>query len=118
MSLDQFLIHTCTIENAKDGGTDAHNNSVEAWDTPIENVICRLVEKREKIWKDERADSAVQTTYQLILSADADLRERAKISKVTLEDATVMSQKFTVTEILARRKKSLHHKTALLEKIS
>ena len=117
MSYEAHLIHTCTIENVIEDGLDAHHNKVFAWDTPVENVPCRLVEKRERGWKDERTASSVETTYQLLLLADTPLLERGRVSAIVLEDGSVLDQKFTVREFLARRGRVLLHKTALLEQV-
>jgi|CXWL01.1.fsa_nt_gi hypothetical protein len=118
MSLDTLLIHTCSIRNAAPGGLDAHNNEAPAFDPLIRGTRCRLVEKRERIWSDERGENTVKTVYLLIVGAGADLREHAEVTEVTLEDASVMAGMFVVTEILTRRRMVAHHKTAMLEKVS
>lgn len=118
MSLDSHLIHTCTIENQIAGAVNAYNNEAKAYDAPIVEVRCRLVEKREHIWSTERQEGVVQTVYLLLVGASVDLDERAKISKVTLEDGTIVRDTFAVTEVLAHRSRSAHHKTAMLTRIS
>ena len=118
MSLDGHLIHTCTIENPTSGGVNAYNNEVKAFDAPLKDVRCRLVEQREHVWSTERQESVVITVYKLLVGASVYLDERTKISKVTLEDGTIISDTFKVTELLAHRSRNLHHQTAILERIS
>jgi hypothetical protein len=118
MSLDAHLIHTCTIENPISGSVNAYNNAVPAFGAPVENVRCRLVESRERVWSTERQESAMQTVYKLLVGASVNLNERARISKVTLEDGAIVRDTFNVTEVLMRRRRSAHHQTAVLERIS
>ena len=118
MSLDSHLIHTCTIENPVSGGVNAYNNAVKAFDAPATDVRCRLVEQRERVWSTERQEGAVQTVYKLLVGASVNLNERAMVSKVTLDDGTIIRDTFAVTEVLAHRSRSTHHQTAMLERIS
>lgn len=118
MSLAAHLIHTCTIENQISGSVNAYNNKVDAFDAPLTDVRCRLVEQRKPVWSDERQESVVQTIIKLLVGASVTLNDRAKISKVTLEDGTIIRDTFHVTEVLMRRARSAHHQTAILERIS
>lgn len=118
MSFDDHLIHTCTIENPAAGSAHVYNNPAKAYGTPVTGVRCRLVEDRERVWSDEQQASTIQSVYKLLVRGDVTLSERAKISLVTLEDATTMSDTFVVTEVLHRRGRNSHHKTAMLERIS
>jgi len=118
MSLDNHLIHTCTIENRLESTTNVYNNAVEGYDTPITDVRCRLVESEETVQTDEVTEGVVKTVYKLIVRKDIDLQEKAKISSVTLEDGTVITDTFRVEKVLHRRGRSAHHKTATLERIS
>jgi hypothetical protein len=97
---------------------NAYNNAVKAFDAPLLNVRCRLVEQRENVWSSELQEAVVQTVYKLLVDASVYLDERSKISKVTLENGTVVSDTFKVTEVLVHRSKSAHHQTAMLERIS
>jgi len=119
MSLDAFLIHTCTIENPTSGSVNAYNNAAKAYDAPIADVPCRLIVQRERVWNTERQESVVQTTYKLMVMPGVTLDSRAKISKVTYEDGQIVRDTFVVTEMLPRRSaRSAHHKTAILERVS
>jgi hypothetical protein len=118
MSFDALLIHTCTIEPAKAGTLGAHGNKTPAWDTPVQNVRCRLVEARERVWSDERGESVIQSVYKLYTMADSALGERARVTKITLEDGTTVNDTFVVTELFVRRGRNSHHKMATMERIS
>lgn len=118
MSLDNLLIHTCTIENPAAGATNVYNNPSRAYAAAVTGVRCRLVEDRERVWNDELQESMIQSVYKLMVKGDVTLNERAKISLVTLEDATTISDTFRVTEVLHRRGRNSHHQTAVLERIS
>ena len=118
MSLDSHLIHTCTIENQIAGSVNAYNNENKTYDAPIADVRCRLVESRERAWITERQESVTETVYLLMVGGSVNLNERAKISKVTLEDGTIIRDMFSVSEVLIHRSRNSHHKTAILERIS
>lgn len=113
-----MLIHTCTIENPAAGSTNVYGNKVPAFTTPVTGVRCRLVEDRERVWSDERQEGTIQSVYKLMVRGDVTINERAKISLVTLEDASTVSDTFVVTEVLHRRGRNSHHKTAVLERVS
>ena len=118
MSLDSQLIHMCVIENPTVGSTNAYNNAVPAYALPLENVRCRLIEDQELVKTDEVSEGYVKSVYKLMVLGNVDLQEKAKISSVTLEDGTVISDKFEVASLLVRRGRQAHHKTATLERIS
>jgi hypothetical protein len=121
MSFDQLLMHTCTIQNPRktDGKTlNAYNNVKPAFDAPLENVRCRLVESRVRVWSDDHQEAMVQSVYKLMVPADTVLDKRAEISLITLEDGMLIRDKFVVTELYTRRARSARHMTAILERIS
>lgn len=118
MSLDSLLIHTCTIENPAAGPLNALNNAKKGYATPLENVRCRLIENREVVRTDEVTEGVIQSVYTLIVPGNVDLKEKGKVSKVTLEDGTELSDVFEVGMVLHRRGRNSHHKSATLERIS
>lgn len=121
MSLDALLIHTCTIENRVESSTTIYNNAVEAYATPITNVRCRLIEGNEPTQNDLHTNAitegVVKKVYRLLINSSVDLQEKAKISSVTFEDGTVITDIFSVVQVLNRRSRHPHHKTATLERI-
>jgi hypothetical protein len=118
MSLDSFLLHTCTIEPAASGTVNVYNNPAKAYGTPVTGVRCRLVEEREKVWMDDIQQSVIQSVYKLFVKGDVAIGERSKISLVTLEDGSTISDTFVVTELYVRRGRNSHHKMATLERVS
>lgn len=118
MSFDSHLIHTCTIEPAASGAVNVYNNPAKSYGTAVTGVRCRLVEKREKIWSNERQESIVQTVYMLLVGRAEVISEKSKISLVTLEDGSTISDVFVVTELFIRRGRNARHKTAMLERLS
>lgn len=118
MSFDSLLIHTCTIEPATSGTTNAYNNVSKAYGTAVTGVKCRLIESRERVWSEERQENLIQTVYTLLLNYDAVISEKSKISLVTLEDGTTISDTFTVVELFVRRGRNSRHKMAKLERVS
>ena len=118
MSLDALLIHTCTIENPSTGRLNAYKNAKEAYALPLEGVRCRLIESRELVDSDETTEKIVKSEYMLMVAGEVDLQDKARISLVTLEDETTISDTFRVMSVLHRRGRNSHHKSALLERIS
>lgn len=118
MSLDSMLIHRCTIENPTAGSQNVYNNASKAYATAITDVHCRLIENKELVERDEVTEGYIKTTYTLMVLKSVDLREKAKISSVTLEDGSVISDVFEVNDVIERRGRNSHHKTAMLERIS
>ena len=118
MSLDSHLIHTCTIENPAAGSVNVYNNASKGYAAPITGVRCRLVEDRELVRSDEVSESYIQSIYRLMVRGDVNLQEKAKISSLTLEDGSVINDTFQVIDLLIRRGRNAHHKTATLERIS
>lgn len=118
MSYDALLIHTCTIEPAASGTVNAYNNQARAYGTPVTGVRCRLIESRERVLSTERQESVIETVYTLLLLFDAPITERSRISLVTLEDSTALSDKFDVTELFVRRGRNSRHKMAKLARVS
>ena len=118
MSLDNHLIHTCSIQNPAAGSSNVYNNASKAYAAAITGVHCRLVETRELITGDEVTARVITSVYQLMVRADVNLQENAKISSLTLEDGTVIGDTFRVIDLLIRRGRNAHHKTATLERLS
>lgn len=123
MSYEGLLIHTCTIENPIEGTINAYGNEIPQYDNPVTGVPCRLVENtegwtRERVLSDERQESVVQSMYKLLIGGEENLQERARITRVTLEDGINLDDTFVVTLLVVRRGKVARLKTAMLERIS
>jgi hypothetical protein len=118
MSFDNLLIHTCTIEPAVSGSVNVYNNPAKAFGVAVTGVRCRLVEARERVWNDERQESVIQSIYKLMVGHETVIGERDRISLVTLEDGSAVSDVFVVTELFVRRGRNARHKMATLERVS
>mgnify|MGYP000321372952 CR=1 FL=1 len=105
MALTDHFIHRCTIQRAT-MTLDEYNNAKPAWANVATAVACRLVEKEERRFTNERAEDAISTKYKLMLAANADVLER---DRVIVEGRT-----FTVEALLRRNARAAHHVTALL----
>ena len=118
MSFDSHLIHTCTIERAYQSGTNVHGLDSDRYSVIAFSQACRLVVNQERIGISERAERPVVTVYKLLLPANANIAQKDRITAVTLEDGTVMSDKFVVEAILPRRGRTLRHVSVSLEKVA
>ena len=116
MSFSSWLIHTCQVERAT-VHLGAYQNAKETWAGVGTDMPCRLVEKQARVVVNERVESTVTTTYSLLVGPEVDVRERDRISRVTLEDGAIVPDTFVVTGILARRGSVLHHRTAMLSRV-
>ena len=108
MSLDSHLIHTADLQRGTEHA-DPYGNATRTW-YDVASVPCRLVEKRERVWSDERAEALVVTAYLLLVPADTDVAERDRV----IVDSTT----FTITAVLARNARAAHHKSLSLEVVS
>lgn len=108
MALDAWLSQDVQIQRGTTN-QDAYNNAALSW-YDVALVPGRLVEKRQRIWNDERAESAVVTNYLLLVPASADVQERDR--------AQVGDTTYTVTGILTRGARAAHHLSLTLERVA
>ncbi len=107
MALDAWLSSSVTIQRPSET-TDAYGNATRAYAT-VDSGYGRLVEKRQRIWSDERAESLVVTTPLLLVPPDMDVleRDRAIVDGVT----------FVITSLLVRNARAAHHKSMAVERV-
>ena len=114
MSLGSNLIHTCTVlrdGDSKDAYGNRHGMPVEIdWKVP-----CRLVEKTQRVVVGEGASGAYITTYLLLSLPDSVIQEGDKVTRIVLEDRTIINRIFRVTSLVDRHTWRAHHKSAALE---
>jgi len=103
-----MLIQTAAVQRPT-ATLDPYGNAVNTW-SDVDSVPCRLVAKRQRIWSDERAESATVTSLTLLLPAGADAQER---DRVEVDGAT-----YVVTGLLRRNAQAPHHKSLTLERVS
>lgn|GEM_PF-2433081 len=108
MGLDSWLGQDAQVQRTTQR-LDPYGNAVLDW-ADVDSVPCRLVEKRERVWSSERAESLVATVYLLLVPASADVQERDRV----IVDSTT----YTVTAVLARNARATHHKSLTLEVVS
>jgi hypothetical protein len=116
MGIEAWLIHTCVVENPTEGGEDRYGNVVPGYEEGVPTV-CRLVEEQERAWVDVLAQSVTVTIYKMLLPPDVEVKERARISEVVLEDGTEVDGVFFVKAVLARRGRGLQLQTVTLERV-
>ena len=108
MGLDSHLIHTATVQRATQTADPYGNGRLSWYDVAV--TPCRLVEKAERIWTDERAEWAVHTVYLLLVPAGCEVAERDRVE--------VDSVTYSVTACLNRSSRFVHHKSLALERVS
>ena len=108
MSFDAHLIHTATIQRGN-AALDSYGNATYTWEDLVD-TFCRLVEKTERVWISERAESAVVTRYVLLVPATTDVAER---DRVVVDGVT-----YEVEHMLRRNARALYHKSLQLSKVS
>lgn len=118
MSIDEHLIHTCTIERPYRARTNAHGLGDDLYKTIAETQACRMVIKDQRMAASQTAEQPVVTLYLLLLPANADLAQGDRITAVTFETGQTMVDGFRVTAILPRRARSQRHISAKLERVS
>ena len=117
MSIEAFFPHFALIERATETGTDAYNNPIYQWDAVGIDIPCRLVEKRERVERDETAAAMVVTTYKLLLPQVTDINERDRVT-VTLEGGTWLGAYICGSVLRRTAMRGRHHLSVDLEAIS
>lgn len=108
MGLDSWLSQNGQIQRGTET-LDAYGNaSLSYYD--VDYVPGRFVEKRQRIWSDERAESIVVTNYLWLMPAGRDVQVR---DRLIVDDVT-----YTITGILARNTRATHHLSLTLERVA
>lgn len=116
MSFAAHLIHRCTIQRGETQ-LDPYGNSETTWRDYLLEAPCRLIEDTEQVVNSLTAESAVVTVYTLLVSAGVDIQERDRVSSVMLGEGEA-SGPFVVEAVRARHSWALHHKSAILERVT
>lgn len=116
MSIESLMIHACTI--VRDSGTDEDplGNPVRPIVTTVYSGMCRLVERAERLWSDERTQAGKVTTYKLLVPAGVMFQERDRVSEIVLEDGAKLENAFTVKTGITRRTRMASHLSIDLER--
>jgi len=108
MGLDAWLASDVTIQRGTQT-LDPYGNASLSW-YDVGQAPGRLVEKRERVWSNERAEAAVVTAYLLLVPAGTDVAER---DRVQVDGVT-----YTVAALLARNARAAHHLSLTLERVA
>lgn len=118
MSLDSHMIHTCVIMRDSATSEDPLGNPVKSTSIEIYSGICRLVEKEERVWDDERGSASKVTTYKLLIPCGVEIQERDRIKEIALEDGNKLEDFFAVKSAIVRRSRAASHLSINLERVS
>lgn len=116
MSIESLMIHTCSIVRDLPSGEDALGNPIKQISIAVYSGICRLVERQERVWSDERGTAAKVTSYKLLIPCGASVQERDRIERVTLEDGSTLESYFAAKSALVRRSNRASHLSIDLER--
>ncbi len=109
MALDSWLSQTGQVQRRPEV-LDAYGNDASNYEDVGEVLPGRLVEKRQRVWSDERKEALVVTSYLWLTPASSDVRERDRI----VVDGTI----YTITGRLIRSARALHHLSLTLERVA
>jgi len=117
MSLQQHLIHSCTIQRKTSAPEDPYHQATPVYGAHLEGVPCRLVTKAQRVISDDRTQMVVVTTHKLLVEAGTDVTVDDQVVSVTLEDGAQVGP-FGIGALLPRRARALHHVTLELEDVT
>lgn len=108
MALDSWLSSNVQIQRGIETA-DAYGNASLSW-YDVALVPGRLVEKRQRVWSDERVESLVVTNFLLLVPAGTDVVERDRVS--------IDSVAYVVSSLLARNARAAHHLSLQLDRVA
>lgn len=108
MGLDAWLASDVTIQRGTQTLDPYGNASLSWYDVGL--VPGRLVEKRERVWSNERAEATVATAYLLLLPAGTDVAERDRVE--------VGGTVYIVAAVLARNGREAKHISLAVERVA
>ncbi len=117
MSMTAHMSHSCKIVRNFVEAEDKFGGPGKNWSSEIYSGCCRLVEKQQRVYTDDRSEYAVITVYKLFLPALANVEERDVIRLIKI-DNQVLENAFTVKSILRRRSKSVKFISIDLERVA
>lgn len=114
MSLDDFLVHRCTVQRAVET-RNTNGEVLKTWSDYLQLVPCRLVVQDERIASPQGLLMA--TTYRLLVQPNLALTAADRIGEVVMEDLQTQGP-FEVVSVVPRMGRgSQHHTTLRLEKV-
>jgi len=122
--VDRWLTMHCTLQARVVGATNADNRPVVAYDDPVEDVPCRLMEIDEKLIVSPAQAGMVGYDKRLIVPASVARIPLDQVSAVARPDPgdpetfVVFDQgPYIVRRVLDRADQSVQFKTALLSRV-
>lgn len=117
MSIETWLIHTCTIERDQTATEDDYNADVADFVASSSGVRCRMVVKMVRSpLGGGLGENPVLPSYRLFLPANADIDEGDRITTVVDETGAAIGATWTVQQVLVRRSSVVRFVTVHLEK--
>ncbi len=108
MGLDAWLSSDVQVQRAVET-LDAYGNATHDW-YAVALVPGRLVEQRQRVWSDERAEALVVTNYLLLLPGGTEVAER---DQIVIGDTT-----YTVAAVLTRNGRAEKHLSLSVERVA
>lgn len=119
MSIDSWLIHTCTIERDQTDFDDNYNADVADFMPSQSGVRCRMVVKMVRSpLGGGLGENPVLPSYRLFLPASVDIHEGDQVTTVLDEQGDAIGSVWDVDQVLVRRGQAKMHVTVHLEKRS
>ena len=118
MAYGDHLLHTCTVQRADKTQRDAYQQAQPVWADLATGVVCRLVERSQRVMDHERAQLVVVTTYTLLLPAGTDVQPDDRVTTVAENGALLDAGPFRIASVLRRRAWAEHHVSASLERVA
>lgn len=115
MSIDAWLIHTCTIERSLTYAEDDYNAALGEFGARASGVRCRMVVKMVQMPLG-LGENPVIPSYRLFLPAGTDINEGDRVVDVLDEQGESLGTAWDVQQVLVRRSRYVKHITAHVER--
>lgn len=116
MSLDALLPHTCTVLRAV-RTLDEYRNDKKTFQTHLTRVVCRLIERSQRVRMDETAQLTPVTTYTLLVPFETDVKAGDRVSNIDFGAGEVEPGPFEIQALVLRRSGAGHHKSLGLQRV-
>lgn len=117
MSIDAWLIHTCTIERDQTDTDDDYNADVADYSADASGVRCRMVVKMVRSpLAGGLGENPVMPSYRLFLPAATDIHEGDRVTTVVDEEGNAIGGTWRVAQVLVRRSLAVRFQTVHVEK--
>ena len=118
MSIESLFIHTATVSLASGDVTDAHGNTLTLSTANNVSIPCRLIERTERVWRDERAQLETVTEYVLLIPNGQSDSVRDWVGVSVSDHLGASLGSFVVDGIINRRGRGAHHTSVRLRRVA